>query len=96
MQPMEATRPSVAIDAIKCRCRIKPLMSIETVAELMDVSDDYLTLGLREGRFPGKRLGRLWRMPTDFVRGFIAAPPGTQFEDYAADWMAREAQAVAS
>lgn len=90
MEPMDLIPPIRVIEGMR------PLVSVETVAALLDVSSDYLQVGLREGRFPGKRIGRLWRMPTDFVRGFLAAPAGAQFEEFAAEWMAEDADKFAA
>lgn len=71
-------------------------MYVSEAAPVLKVSKSYLYGGLREGRFPGVLVGDGYRMRTDFVYGFVDAPSGTKFEDYAAEWLAREAQAVAS
>lgn len=71
-------------------------MKVGPASDLVDLSDEYLYRGLRNGKFPGKRAGRGWRIDRDFIFGFLDSPNGTCFEDYAAQWMARESQAVAS
>lgn len=87
MEPVQADRPTETA-TLTCVCAAPRLMKIEMAASMTDVSDEWWYERLRDGRFPGKRLGRGWRVPADFVRGFLAAPNGTDLEDYAADWMA--------
>lgn len=93
---MEFATEITAIDTVTCACGVQPLMSVAEASAVISASKSYLYEGLREGRFPGLRLGDGYRMRADFVHGFVRAPAGTKFEDYAAEWMAREAQAVAS
>lgn len=71
-------------------------MTVEAAALILDMSVDYLHVGIREDRIPAHRFGRSYRMLRDFVYGFVKTPSGTKFEDYSAQWMVREAQAVAS
>lgn len=71
-------------------------MTVEAAALILDMSVDYLHVGIREDRIPAHRFGRSYRLLRAFVYGFVETPSGTRFEDYAAEWMARETQAVAS
>lgn len=93
---MEATQPSLATQAITCTCQTEPFMTVEAAATFLDMSRDYLYVGAKDGRFPAVRLGRRIKFLRKFVLGFVKEPSGTKFEDYAAEWIAREAEAVAS
>jgi excisionase family DNA binding protein len=96
MEPIEPSQPTTAMQAINCVCRTRPFMTVEAAALILDMSEDYLHVGIREGRIPAHRLGRLYRLRRDFIYGFVDTPSGAKFEDYAAHWMAQEAEAVAS
>lgn len=78
-----------------CACSTEPFLLVAEAAAVLKVSKSYLYGGLREGRFPGVLFGDSYRMRTDFVHGFINAPAGTRFEDYAAQWIAQAQEGVA-
>lgn len=82
--------------ATACVCGTQSFMYVAEAATVLKVSKSFLYGGLREGRFPGVMVGNSYRMHRDFVRGFVSAPAGTRFADYAAEWLAREAEAIAS
>lgn len=96
MSATESAATTRHTQGITCVCSTEALLYVADAAATLKVSRSYLYGGLREGRFPGKRFGRCWRISTDFVRGFLVAPNGTDLESFAAKWMAREAEAVAS
>lgn len=83
------------MQAIQCLCQSKPFMTVEAAALFLDMSVDYLHVGIREGRIPAHRFGRSYRLRRDFIHGFVTTPPGAKFEDYAADWRARNNTEVA-
>jgi hypothetical protein len=69
-----------------------PFMPVKEAVALLPVSKAYLYTGLRTGRFPGTTFGRARVLLRSFVEEFVsrveAGEPIT-FEDYAADWRAR-------
>jgi excisionase family DNA binding protein len=96
MEPAQAVRPTgTAAAAITCMCAAPRLFAVEVTASITGTSDEYWYERLRDGRFPGKRLGRSWRVPADFVHGFLAAPTGASLEDFAAAWMAERNEGAA-
>ena len=96
MEVMEPSQPTTATQVIACVCRMSPFMTVEAAALILDMSEDYLHVGIRAGRVPAHQFGRVYRLRRDFIHGFVTSPSGTKFEDFAAEWMAREAEAVAS
>ena len=73
-------------------CATDVTMSVPEAAKALRRSREYLYSGLREGRFPGSKLGRTYLMPRAFVRGFVrdvlSVGRPVSFEDYAAAWLA--------
>lgn len=96
MEPMKPNETTTATQTIRCVCRTKPFMTVEAAALILDMSADYLHVGIRAGRIPAHRFGRLYRLRRDFIQGFVDTPSGAKFEDYAAQWMARETEEIAS
>ncbi|MFI7126040.1 helix-turn-helix domain-containing protein [Nonomuraea sp. NPDC050153] len=89
---MEEIKPSqtmTAMQAVSCLCRSRPFMTVEAAALILDMSVDYLHVGIREGRIPAHRFGRSYRLRRDFIYGFVTTPSGARFEDYAATWLAK-------
>lgn len=78
-----------AMQAVPCLCQTKPFMTVEAAALILDMSADYLHVGIREGRIPAHRFGRAYRLRRDFIYGFVTTPSGARFEDYAATWLTR-------
>ena len=79
-------------------CMTEPaVMSVPDAARLLRASKAYLYTGIREGRFPGVRAGRVG-LPMSLMRGFVAdvieRGESMSFEAYAAMWR-KNAQAVA-
>ena len=76
-----------------CICTTETGMSVAEVARLIRRSREYVYSGLREGRLPGTQFGRGWTMPREFVEGFVRdvlkRGLSISFENYAADWRAR-------
>ncbi|MEU6710051.1 hypothetical protein ABZ897_01115 [Nonomuraea sp. NPDC046802] len=68
-------------------------MSVAEAACLISRSREYLYSGLRKGQFPGTQFGRGWTMPREFVESFVRdvlqRGLSISFENYAADWRAR-------
>lgn len=68
-------------------------MTVSEAAKKLRRSPEYLRCGLREGRFPGSRLGRTYLMPSAFIQGFVrdvlSVGRPISFEDYAAEWRAK-------
>ncbi len=69
---------------------MNPLLTPEQVAERLAVSPKMVRAWLREGKIPGIRLGRLWRVDPDALETWIAGertearqdatpPPDAQF-----------------
>src|SRR3954471_3176091 len=96
MEPMEPSPTMGTTPTIACACRSRPFMTVEAAASVLGISEDYLHVGIREGRIPAHRFGRAYRVRRDFINSFVATPSGTRFEDFAAQWMARELSEVAS
>lgn len=65
-------------------------MTVEAASLVLEMSADYLHVGIRQGRVPAHRFGRAYRLHRDFIYGFVETPPGTKFEDYAAAWLAQD------
>lgn len=84
-----------AMQAVPCLCRTKLFMTVEAAALILDMSVDYLHVGIREGRIPAHRFGRAYRLRRDFIYGFVTTPSGAKFEDYAAAWFTRHNAEVA-
>lgn len=67
-------------------------MTVSEAAKELRRSPEYLRCGLREGRFPGSRLGRAYLMPRAFIQGFVrdvlSVGRPISFEEYATRWLA--------
>lgn len=50
---------------------MNPLLTPEEVAERLAVSPKMIRAWLRDGRLPGIRLGRLWRVNPDALERFL-------------------------
>lgn len=96
MEPMKPSEPITATQAITCVCRTRPFMTVEAASLVLDMSVDYLHVGIRRGDFPVHQFGRIYKFRRAFIDAFVKSPSGTKFEDFAAQWMAREAAEVAS
>ena len=63
-------------------------------------SAEYLYRGLRDGRFPGAKFGRIRVLRRDFIDAFLAANAAgreVDFEEFAASWTStNKTPAVAS
>jgi excisionase family DNA binding protein len=73
-------------------CITEPaVMPVPEAARLLRASRAYLYTGIREGRFPGVRVGRVG-LPMSLMRGFVAdvieRGESMSFEAYAAAWTA--------
>lgn len=81
------------VEASECKCATDTPMSVPEAAPLLRCSREYLYSGLRDGRFPGTQVGRSWKIPGAFVQGFLRdvlnVGGRVSFEDYAADWRAK-------
>lgn len=88
-----------AVPSTTCTtCVTEPaVMSVPEAASLLGASKAYLYTGIREGRFPGVRAGRVG-LPMSLMRGFVAdvieRGESMSFEAYAAMWR-ENARAVA-
>ena len=95
MQSTERLQSAKDIERTPCACSTGPFLLVSEAATVLKVSKSYLYGGLREGRFPGVQFGDSYRMRSDFVFGFICAPSGTRFEDYATNWITQAQEGVA-
>lgn len=98
-QTAETAECKCATDALAPVAEVAPVTVAEVVA-MLRCSREYLYAGLRERRFPGTQVGRSWKMPGAFVQGFVrdVLNVGGQmsFEDYAAEWRAKNEEKAAS
>jgi len=92
---MEATQsppPTGDTERTECTEIVTPFMPVKEAVAVLPVAKAYLYAGLRTGRFPGASFGRARVLLRTFVEEFVArAHSGDliSFEDYAADWRAR-------
>jgi excisionase family DNA binding protein len=99
MENRSGTSNLTAVPDSTCTtCMTAPaVMSVSEAARLIHASKAYLYTGIREGRLPGVRAGRVG-LPMSLMRGFVAdvieRGESMSFEDYAAMWR-ENAQAVA-
>lgn len=74
-------------------------MPVADASSAIGKSREYLYRGLRQGRFPGAKFGRSRVIRRAFIEGFLAANAAGRsisFEDFATEWTASGARAVAS
>lgn len=95
------TIPTVeSAETAACMCATDVTMSVPEAAKVLRRSREYLYAGLRQGRFPGSRLGRAYLMPRAFVQGFVrdvlSVGLPISFEEYAAAWLSRAGNEVAA
>ena len=89
---METTETPQSLETTACNCAAARFMPVKEAVIVLPVSKEYLYRGLRSGAFPGTSFGRARALLRTFVEEFLAlveAGQPTTFEDYAADWRAR-------
>lgn len=89
---MKAIETPPRVESTESTASAGPFMPVKEAVTLLPVSKAYLYGGLRTGRFPGTSFGRVRVLLRTFVEEFVArveAGEPIKFEDYAADWRAR-------
>jgi hypothetical protein len=89
---VEDSERTECVENMACSCATTPFMPVKEAVAVLPVSKAYLYSGLRTGRFPGTSFGRGRVLLRTFVEEFVTrAQSGdlTSFEEYAAEWRAR-------
>ena len=95
---MKTTETPQSLETTACTCITARFMPVKEAVIVLPVSKEYLYRGLRSGMFPGTSFGRARALLRTFVEGFIARVESGElidFEQYAADWRARNNAEVA-
>lgn len=89
---METTETPQPLETMACNSVTARFMPVKEAVIVLPVSKEYLYRGLRSGTFPGASFGRARVLLRTFVEEFVAlveAGQLTRFEDYAAEWRAK-------
>lgn len=95
METVEGTQP---FETAQCVCVGRPWMPVQEAAAIIGRSKEFLYAGLREGRFPGVKLGRSRGILSAFVLGFRAemqAGRPVDLDEYARAWFAKASEGAA-
>lgn len=97
MQTEEPTATVGRMETVDCACIQARFMSVGEAEFVLRASKEYLYSGLRSGKFPGTNYGRARVILRSFVEEFVAlieAGRYIEFEEFAANWRARNGAEV--